>query len=78
MSPPAMLVERFMDCEIYRPTSGGKAGTGFNKTSALQVRKNGFIVKYVRFNVAESDGCVKALAKAREYIRTRKIDWVQM
>ena len=52
---------------LYVPTSGGKAGTGLNKTSSLQVRAGGCIVKQFRFTVLSPASRAKAVSKAREY-----------
>lgn len=53
---------------ILTPTSGGKAGTGRNKTSNVQVRKNNVIVKQFRFTVLNAATSVKALSKARKFV----------
>lgn len=59
--------------EIHIPTSGGKAGKGFNKTSSLQVRKNSCIVKTFRFQTA----CTSCSTGAADAVRRAKawVDW---
>lgn len=36
---------------LYIPSSGGKAGKGYNKTSHVQIRRGGMILKQFRFDV---------------------------
>ena len=60
--------------QIYTPTSGGKAGKGYNKTSTLQVRKpvnstHCEVVFKMKFKVTASRAdYVKAIGKCREFI----------
>lgn len=51
---------------VYMPTSGGKAGTGHNRTSTIQVRRDNMVVKQIRFNMA--DGALEAVRKAKAWI----------
>ena len=62
-----MKREHFYGYEIHLPTSGGKAGKHRERTSTIQVRRAGFIVKQFRYTVADADSRVKAMRKAREY-----------
>lgn len=46
---------------IHRPTSGGKAGKGYNLTTTIQVRKDGLIIKKFKVGAGKSlDGMVQA------------------
>lgn len=56
--------------EIHLPTSGGKAGTGHNKTSTLQIRRDSRIVKQIRFVVDDPESRSLAVRKAKEFCRT--------
>lgn len=48
--------------------SGGKAGKGHNKTSTIQVVYEGvFVVKQIRYNVADILSKNNAIKKALEY-----------
>lgn len=61
---------KIADCngyEVHIPTSGGKAGTGFNKTSTIQVRLGNMIVKQFRFTMDSESSRRAAMRKAREY-----------
>lgn len=44
--------------------SGGKAGSGCNKTTSVQVRGDEFF-RYVRYNVGEKGARAKAIEKAK-------------
>jgi hypothetical protein len=50
--------------ELFMPTSGGKAGKGRAKTSSLQVRRGGVIVKQFRFTCDDEASRRAAVAKA--------------
>lgn len=52
--------------EFHLPMSGGKAGHGRNRTSTIQVRRNGCVVKQFRFNV--SDGTHAVVLKAKAWV----------
>ncbi len=56
--------------ELHRPTSGGKAGKGFNKTSTVQVRKDGCIVKQFRYELRIFMDRQRAEEKAKAWIDT--------
>ena len=62
-SPPATLLGNLGPYSFYLPQSGGKAGKGRNKTSSIQVFKDGWIRKHFRFTVA-NNGALVALANA--------------
>jgi hypothetical protein len=53
-------------------STGGKAGKGCNKTSTIQVFKEGgqVIVKAFRFNVGNDESFKSAVRKARVFIDT--------
>ena len=55
--------------EFHVPTSGGKAGYGCNKTSTVQVRKGGYLLKQFRFEMASRDSRLAAMRKARAYAK---------
>lgn len=63
-----MKLTDYKGFEVHLPTSGGKAGTGFNKTSTIQVRKNSMIVKQFRFYMADNESQRNALRNARAHI----------
>jgi hypothetical protein len=54
--------------EVHLPTSGGKAGKGLNRTSTLQVRRDGSILKQFRFAVADFESRKIAVQKAKDFI----------
>lgn len=47
-----MFIETLGDYELHQPTSGGKAGTGCNKTGTIQVRLHNLLIKQERYDVA--------------------------
>jgi len=47
--------------------SGGKAGKGYNKTSTIQVMYEYFLVKQIRYTVADHNSKMEALKKAISY-----------
>lgn len=49
------------------PTSGGKAGTGHQKTSTIQVRKGPFIIKQFRFVMGDQASQSAAIQKAKAF-----------
>lgn len=53
---------------FHVPTSGGKAGFGFNVTSTIQVHKGGCIVKQFRFKVDDDQSKSTAIAKAKAFV----------
>ena len=53
---------------LHFPATGGKAGRGRNKTSALQVRRHNCIVKQFRFTVAQASSRDAAYAKACRFM----------
>ena len=59
-----MLITKYKDFELHRPTSGGKAGKDRNITSTIQVRRNGVIVKEVRYHCLKDEGYSLAIEKA--------------
>lgn len=56
--------------EVHLPESGGKAGKGHNKTSTIQLRRDGCIVKQFRFVVDSQTSRVSAMRAAKEYALT--------
>lgn len=56
--------------EIFGPTSGGKAGKGLARTSSMQVRRDGAIVKQFRFKCDDEDSRKAALRKAGAFMRS--------
>jgi len=78
-SPPARNIGSQNGCDFYQPTSGGKAGTGFNVTSTIQVRRGNQVVKQFRFKVLEPGGREKAIQKARAYAgQSQTAGWMNM
>lgn len=63
-----MKIADYKGYEVHVPTSGGKAGTGCNQTSTVQVRLGCNIVKQFRFTVDSPDSRKTALRKARDFI----------
>lgn len=65
-----MKIATLGDFEIHLPTSGGKAGSGRNKTSSFQVRRAGVIVKQFRFSLTQTPVTARAAAweKVREFV----------
>jgi hypothetical protein len=61
---------------IWLPTSGGKAGKGHAQTTALQARRNGFIVARARFTVSDENGMVKPIRKLRATIDRQEFEAV--
>jgi hypothetical protein len=59
--------------EIHVPTSGGKAGTGHNLTSTIQVRHDGLIVKQIRFSMTAESSRRKAVQKAKDWINANPL-----
>lgn len=57
--------------EVHIPMSGGKAGKGNNVTSTLQIRRDGCIVKQIRFVLTDPSGRSEAVRKAKDYITGR-------
>lgn len=55
--------------EIHIPTSGGKAGKGYNKTSTIQVWQGSQIVKQIRFTVLDEASRKRAYEKAKACVR---------
>lgn len=58
--------------ELHRPTSGGKAGKGYNKTSTIQVRKGDCIVKQFKFELAIFMDKERAINKAKNWIEVQQ------
>jgi hypothetical protein len=56
---------------VHLPTSGGKAGKGRNKTSAIQVRKDGCVVRQFRFNTDDRASYRLAMQRANAYVENR-------
>ncbi len=65
-SPPAALVGTLGPYSFYLPQSGGKAGKGCNKTSSIQIIKDGWIRRHVRFTVADN-GVLAAFHTAKAW-----------
>lgn len=59
--------------ELHVPTSGGKAGKGLNRTSALQVRLGNQIVHQVRFRTASPEARAEAVQKARDWVMAQSL-----
>lgn len=57
--------------EFHLPTSGGKAGTGFQKTSTIQIRKGGIIIKQIRFVIGDPAKRREAVAKAKDFVNAQ-------
>lgn len=62
-----MKIAEYNGFEFHIPTSGGKAGRGHNRTSTLQIRRDGCIKKQFRFVVADLSSRLAAYEKARRY-----------
>jgi hypothetical protein len=58
--------------ELHKPTSGGKAGKGRNKTSTIQVRSGTQILAQFRFSTASIFSQREALAKARQWCEVER------
>jgi hypothetical protein len=69
-----MKLADFQGYEIHLPTSGGKAGTGHNLTSTIQVRKENMVVKQIRFIVSDSESRKAAIAKAKAFCMSNASD----
>lgn len=54
--------------EIHIPTSGGKAGTGKNETSTIQIRLGNCIAKAIRFSMINPEQRSRAIQKAKDWI----------
>jgi hypothetical protein len=68
-SPPAEFITTYKGCDLYQPTSGGKAGAGHAKTSSIQIRKGGCIIKQVRYKRGTTfQDYANAVQKAQEWI----------
>lgn len=52
------------------PTSGGKAGKGHNKTSGVQVLRDGLLIKNFRFTVGDDESRDNALLKAIKLVKS--------
>lgn len=65
-SPPAHLIGKLGPYSFYLPQSGGKAGKGCNKTSSIQVFKDGWIRRHFRFALA-NDGAIEAVRQAKAW-----------
>lgn len=63
-----MKIAEIGSYEVHLPTSGGKAGRGCNKTSTLQVRYGGVVLKQFRFTVADFESRKAATRKAKDFI----------
>lgn len=70
-----MKITDHLGYEIHLPTSGGKAGTGYNVTTNIQVRHESAIVKQFKFRTANADARKQALHKARQWIERKILDW---
>ena len=57
-----------MSYKIHIPISGGKAGKGLNKTSSLQVRMDGCILKQFRFKTSDREDRQRAFNMANMWI----------
>lgn len=58
-------------CEFHIPTSGGKAGKGFQVSSTIQVRRGNQILKQFRFIVADPASRTAAATKAKTFARNQ-------
>ncbi len=63
-----MIITSIGEYQIYLPTSGGKAGKNKQKTSSIQIRKGGLILKQYRFDVNSDESRRSAVAKAKKFI----------
>jgi hypothetical protein len=62
------------ECNGYTlrwPQSGGKAGTGRNKTGSIQILSGNRLVKSIRFTVGDVDSKRAAWNKAQEFTRSQ-------
>lgn len=64
-----MKVDELNGHEFHLPTSGGKAGKGRNRTSTIQVRRGGVIVKQYRFPMDNEEKRKKAIQRAKDFAR---------
>lgn len=62
-----MKIQDIGDYSIHEPTSGGKAGKGRNKTASIQVRKDGFVVKNIRY-ILGGEARPDAIHQAKSWI----------
>ncbi len=69
MSPQGRIIGELNGFELYYPLSGGKAGAGLNKTTALQVRRGGVIVKQFRYNTGSDEARLVAIRKAKQFMK---------
>lgn len=67
-----MIIGNLHGFEFHVPTSGGKAGRGRQKTSTIQVRRDGLIIKQFRFSVADQQTRLKAIVKAKKYVEENR------
>lgn len=66
----SMASEKIIDYQGYewhQPMSGGKAGSGHNKTSSIQVRDGQMVVKNVRYKMGDKDSLLKAMDKVKAW-----------
>lgn len=64
----AHLIAELNGHEFYIPTSGGKAGKGHQKTGTIQIRKDGFIRKQIRFVMGDEASQSAAIEKAKAFV----------
>lgn len=64
-----MKIANLQHYEIHLPTSGGKAGRGYAKTSTLQVRFDSCIVKQFRFVIGDARSRKLATKKVKQWVR---------
>ncbi len=63
-----MLITTMDGYEIHRPTSGGKSRA---RSSAMQVRESGFIVKQFRYKLDGIASENRAYEKAKAWIKAQ-------
>lgn len=74
-TPPPKVLAEYKGYTITVPTSGGKAGKGYAKTSNVQVRDRQFCIpKMFQFNVGDAESIRAAARKAREWVDANPID----
>lgn len=66
-----MKIRQIGNCELRLPSSGGKAGKHRNRTSNVQVRQDGCLVRQFRFEVDDVASYRAALKRAVDYAQTK-------
>lgn len=66
-----MKIADYLGFEIHVPTSGGKAGTGRNRTSTIQLRRANCIQKQFSFVMDDPDSRSRAIAKAKHFAESQ-------